>query len=243
MKTLEFFGTRLPNAPEEINGRLVVVEGPDNSGRSTQIQLLKDWLEDTGHAVVDMGLKRSNLVSKELDEAMEGNVLGKATLALFYATDLFDQVENKIIPALKAGYIVLADRYIYTLMARSRVRDLDPAWVDGVFSPAPRPDVVFYLRVDPTTLLERRFAATPFLDYWESGMDIGLSGDMYSSFYTYQTRMQQEFQVLAEQHDFRVLDGTKPVGAIHRRVRSIVSEVLAGRLRHRTRMKKLTRNR
>jgi dTMP kinase len=233
MKPLEFFGTRPPNAPDMIEGRLIVIEGPDNSGRSTQIALLKDWLEDTGHAVTDVGLKRSNLVSRELDEAMEGNVLGKTTLTLFYATDFVDQVENKIIPALKAGYIVLADRYIYTLLARAMVRGIDPDWVAGVYGIAPKPDLVFYLRVDPTTLLERRFGSQPHLDYWESGMDIGLSSDMYSSFYTYQARMWQEFQSLAEIHDFHQLDGTDTIATIHSRMRRIVQSALAGRLRKR----------
>ncbi len=226
MRPLEFFGTKLPSAPEEIAGRLIVLEGPDNSGRSTQIDMLRNWLEMEGHAVVDIGLKRSTLVSRDLDLAMEGNVLGTVTLSLFYATDFLDQVENKIIPALKAGYIVLADRYIYTLIARAIVRGMDSAWISGVYSLVPRPDAVFYLRVDPTTLLERRFQIDPSLDYWESGMDIGLSSDMYVSYYRYQTLMQQEFQQLAEQNNFQIIEGTRNIATIHRQIKEGLKPIL-----------------
>lgn len=226
MRPLEFFGAKLPGAPEEIAGRLIVIEGPDNSGRSTQIDMLRNWLEMEGHAVVDIGLKRSTLVSKDLDQAMEGNVLGSVTLSLFYATDFLDQVENKIIPALKAGFIVLADRYTYTLIARAIVRGMDSSWISGVYGLAPRPDAVVYLRVDPTTLLERRFQLSPSLDYWESGMDIGLSSDMYVSYYRYQTLMQQEFQQLAEQHNFQIIDGTKSIAIIHRQIKEGLKPIL-----------------
>ncbi len=226
MRKLEFFGTELPGAPQEIAGRLIVIEGPDNSGRSTQIQLLKDWLEAEGHAVTDIGLKRSTLVSKELDMAMEGNVLAAITLTLFYATDFLDQVENKIIPALRAGYIVLADRYIYTMVARSLCRGIDEDWISGVFSLVPKPDAVFYLRVDSTTLLERRFELTPTLDYWESGMDIGLAGEMYESFHRYQAMMQQEFQRLATRNDFQIIEGTRRIQTIHRQIRDKVKSII-----------------
>lgn len=226
MRPLEYFGSKLPNAPAETSGRLIVLEGPDNSGRSTQIEMLRNWLEREGHAVEDIGLKRSTLVSKDLDAAMEGNVLGVTTLTLFYATDFIDQVENKIIPALRAGYIVLADRYIYTLIARAKVRGLDQKWIEGIFALAPKPDAVFYLQVDPTTLLERRFQQTPSLDYWESGMDIGLASDMFASFHRYQSLMQQELHRLSEKHDFRVVDGNQAVKAIHRQVRERVASLL-----------------
>lgn len=236
MRPLEFFGTQLPNAPREISGRLVVIEGPDNSGRSTQIDMLRNWLEREGHAVVDVGLKRSTLVSEELDEAMQGNVLGAVTFALFYATDFLDQVENKILPALRAGFIVLCDRYIYTLIARATVRGLDSQWITGVYNVVPKPDAVFYLKVDATTLLERRFLVTPTLDYWESGMDIGLSSDMYVSFYRYQTLMQQEFQRLAGLHDFQVLDGAKSFRSVHKQIRDRLAPMLESSQRPRRRL-------
>jgi dTMP kinase len=120
-----FYGYGIPKvARDQLAGRLIVVEGADGSGRSTQIALLVEWLEGSGHATVQVGLKRSTLVSEELEKAQEGNILSRTTLSLFYATDFADQLENIILPALKAGFIVLADRYIYTLMARDMVRGM-----------------------------------------------------------------------------------------------------------------------
>jgi dTMP kinase len=118
-----FFGTRLPGCDaSQLRGKLIVLEGADGSGRSTQIEQLNAWLENLGYATVNVGLKRSMLVAEELDTAQQGNILSHTTRSLFYATDFADQLENRIIPALKAGFIVVADRYIYTLMARDIVR-------------------------------------------------------------------------------------------------------------------------
>jgi dTMP kinase len=128
-KHRRFYGHGVPNVElQELTGKLIVVEGADGSGRSTQIARLVDWLETSGHATVKVGLKRSTLVSSELEKAQDGNILSRTTLGLFYATDFADQLENIILPALKAGFIVLADRYIYTLMARDMVRGMDEAW-------------------------------------------------------------------------------------------------------------------
>src|SRR3982750_2689823 len=163
--------------PVELVGKLIVVEGADGSGRSTQIAQLVHWLETSGHATVQVGLKRSTLVSEELERAQGGNILSRTTLSLFYATDFADQLENIILPALKAGFIVLADRYVYTLMARDMARGMDEAWLKNVYGIAPVPDAVFYLAVRPEELVQRSFAKNAALDYWESGMDLGLSRD------------------------------------------------------------------
>ena len=121
-----FYGHGIPGVDlEQLAGKLIAVEGADGSGRSTQTAMLVEWLEGCGHATVQVGLKRSTLVSEELERAQEGNILSRTTLSLFYATDFADQLENIILPALKAGFIVLADRYIYTLMARDMVRGMD----------------------------------------------------------------------------------------------------------------------
>src|SRR5256884_8892319 len=174
-----FYGHGIPRFElEQVAGKLIVVEGADGSGRSTQIAMLVEWLEETGHATVQVGLKRSTLVSEELDHAQEGNILSRTTLSLFYATDFADQLENIILPALKSGFIVLADRYIYTLMARDLVRGVDQIWLKNLYGIAPEPDAVFYLKVPPDELVQRTFAKNMSLDYWESGMDIGLSRDM-----------------------------------------------------------------
>ena len=192
-----FYGEGIPGAEEEkLRGKLIVVEGADGSGRSTQIAQLVQWLEGSGHATVQVGLKRSSLVSEELDKAQQGNILSRTTLSLFYATDFADQVENIMLPALKAGFMVLADRYIYTLMARDLVRGMDEAWLKNLYGIALVPDAVFYLNISPEQLVQRNFAKNKALDYWESGMDLGLSRDMFDSFLKYQALMAKQFQKL-----------------------------------------------
>src|SRR5437588_5792724 len=151
---------------ERLTGKLVVIEGADGSGRSTQIARLVQWLEGSGHATVQVGLKRSTLVSEELEQAKQGNILSHITMSLFYATDFADQLENIILPALKAGFMVLADRYIYTLMVRDLVRGMDEAWLKNLYGIALVPDAVFYLNVSPVQLVQRNFLKNQTLDYW-----------------------------------------------------------------------------
>src|SRR6202795_456104 len=199
---------------EQLAGKLIVVEGADGSGRSTQIARLVEWLEGRGHATVQVGLKRSTLVSEELDQAQEGNILSRTTLSLFYATDFADQLENIILPALKAGFIVLADRYIYTIMARDIVRGMDEAWLKNLYGIALEPDAVFYLSLEPEELVQRNLSKSAALDYWESGMDLGLSRDMFDSFVKYQTAMQSAFRKLQKTYGFTIVDANRPVGYI-----------------------------
>src|SRR3954447_1263894 len=204
-----FYGHGIPKVDlERLAGRLIVVEGADGSGRSTQIAMLVQWLEGGGHATTQVGLKRSTLVSEELDRAQEGNILSRTTLSLFYATDFADQLENIILPALKAGFMVLADRYIYTLMARDLVRGMDETWLKNLYSIALVPDAVFYLNVSPEQLVQRNFAKNYALDYWESGMDLGLSRDMFDSFMQYQTAIAKNFKRLQSSYQFTILDGS-----------------------------------
>src|SRR4030095_17228973 len=192
-----YYGHGIPAVDiAELPGKLIVVEGADGSGRSTQIAMLVEWLEGCGHATVQVGLKRSTLVSEELEQAQEGNILSRTTLSLFYATDFADQLENIIITALKAGFIVLADRYIYTLMARDMVRGMDEAWLKNVYGVALEPDAVFYLTVTPGELVQRNCAKNATLDYWESGMDLGFSRDMFDCFLQYQRAIGKVFQRL-----------------------------------------------
>lgn len=225
-----FFGTGLPGvAPEELGGLLIVLEGADGSGRSTQIAMLRDWLEARGHGVVHVGLKRSTLVSAELDAAQRGNTLGRTTLALFYATDFADQLENIIVPSLRAGYIVLADRYIYTLMARAIVRGADPEWVRSLYGLAVVPDGVFYLKASPRILIERNFQKNAQLDYWESGMDIGSRGTIFDSFLDYQRRVQREFRSMQERYGFHVVNGNRSVRTVAGDLRKRVERILGSR--------------
>lgn len=224
-----FYGQGLPGLdPSQLSGKLIVIEGADGSGRSTQIALLKEWLESRGHAVVDVGLRRSTLVSKQLDQAKQGNVLGSTTLSLFYATDFADQLENIIVPALRSGFIVLADRYIYTLMARDAVRGADRDWLESLYGIALIPDAVFYLRVSAKHLVERNLQKHITLDYWESGMDIGLSRDMFDSFMKYQKLIQKEFTHIQGTYGFEVINGNRSKRAISSELRAKIGHVVEG---------------
>ncbi|MCK9484444.1 MAG: thymidylate kinase [Candidatus Marinimicrobia bacterium] len=198
----------------KLHGKLIVLEGSDGSGRTTQIAKIKNWLEGKGYAVVNCELARSQLVGPELELARRGNVLGPTTLSLFYATDFMDQFENVIIPALRAGFIVLADRYFYTLMARDLVRGADPKWVQNIYGVTLIPDLVFYLNVSPRRLIERRWQKADTMDYWESGMDMGLSRDWAISFLIYQQRLRKVFLKLQDKYGFIVVNGNKSIDSI-----------------------------
>lgn len=226
--TRRFYGHGIPKvALDKLAGKLIVVEGADGSGRSTQISRLGEWLEGCGYATTQVGLKRSTLVSEELDKAQQGNILSRITLSLFYATDFADQLENIILPALKSGFIVLADRYIYTLMARDMVRGMEENWLKNLYGIAVEPDAVFYLNVAPEELVQRTFAKKASLDYWESGMDLGFSRDMFDSFLQYQNEVQKVFRRLQKTYRFTIVDGNCPVDAVNAELRKKISAVLA----------------
>jgi dTMP kinase len=225
-----FYGHGIPGVDnDKLIGKLIVVEGADCSGRSTQIQQLVEWLEGSGHATVQVGLKHSTLVSEELGQAKEGNVLSRITLSLFYATDFADQLENTIIPALKAGSMVLADRYIYTLMARDMVRGMDEAWLKNVYGIALVPDAVFYLNVAPEQLVQRNFLKNSALDYWESGIDLGLSRDWFDSFLRYQTLIEQKFKYLQTIYGFTIVNAHRPIDMVNAELRKRIEALLAGK--------------
>ncbi len=224
-----FYGHGLPRCDvHALNGKLVVVEGADGSGRSTQIARLVEWLEACGHHTVQVGLKRSTLVSEELELAQQGNILSRTTLSLFYATDFADQLENTILPALRSGSIVLADRYIYTLMARDLVRGMDESWLRNLYGIALEPDAVFYLEVRPEMLVQRVCAKNQALDYWESGLDLGLSRDMFDSFLKYQGLMRDTFRRLQRVYGFQIVDGQQAPNALSEDLKRKMEHVLRG---------------
>jgi dTMP kinase len=232
-KLKHFYGKGIPGVNlDQLQGQLIVVEGADGSGRSTQIDLLRNWLERLGFPTLNVGLKRSMLVSRELERAMQGNILGTRTLSLFYATDFADQLENGILPALRSGFIVLADRYIYTLMARAIVRGVEPAWIRQVYSIALIPDAVFYLAVSPKILVERNLRKHLVLDYWESGMDMQGSTNMYTSFIEYQRHIQKEFKTMQELYGFETIDGNRSPRAIQNELRAKIEVILNGKSGH-----------
>ena len=213
---------------EELGGLLIVVEGPDSSGRSTQIWLLSRWLEQLGFAVEQMGLKRSKLVANELEQAKNGNVMSPRTMALFYATDFYDQLENRILPALRAGSVVLADRYIYTLMARDMVRGAPFEWLEPLYSMAVVPDAVYLLDTSAENILDRTLSSRGQLDYWESGMDLGLARDWYRSFMAYQEAMRGQFEPLMSRFSIERVDGDRSILDVHEDLKSRIDRVLTG---------------
>ena len=212
---IRWFKQALPEVKDErLPGRLFVLEGPDGSGRTTQINQLVQWLERRGFAVRTCGLGRAELVGEEREQATHGTSLTPLTRSLFYATDFYDQLLHTILPALRAGFIVLTDRYIYTLIARDLVRNADPEWARNLYGSALVPDVVFHLRVSARTLVQRNFEKNSTLDYWEAGMDLCLSDNMFDSFVKYQRLMNAQFMELSKEHHFEVVDANRRVGLI-----------------------------
>jgi dTMP kinase len=224
----ETYGFSLPGMDlSGLVGKLIVIEGTDGVGRSTQISLLKEWLEQKGHAVLDTGLSRSGLVGKGIKRAKEGHTLGRITLTLFYGTDFADRLEHEIVPALRAGFVVLTDRYIYSLIARAIVRGLDPEWVRKVYGFALKPDAVFYLRIGVDDLIPRVVFSRGF-DYWESGMDVYSTEDMYEGFRKYQTSLLEQFDRLADEYKFIVVDATPEPKKIFEKLRAGITKILEG---------------
>jgi len=222
----KYFGLGLPNVDlNQLKGKLITIEGTDGVGRSTQIQLLKEWLEIQGFAVMETGWTRSKLVGKTIGDAKEGHWLNPLTYTLLYTTDFADRLENEIVPALRAGYVVLADRYIFTVFARTKVRNVDPQWIRDLFGFALVPDLVFYLKIDFNTLT-RRVLDSNRMDYWEAGMDLNPGLDIYDSFKKYQTQLLREFDQLAKEFNFLVIDGRKSISRIQNEIRTRIIENL-----------------
>ncbi len=226
MGGFDFFDRGMPGIdPQELKGKLIVIEGADGVGRSTQILLLKRCLEVNGHAVLATRLTRSALAGKGLRRAKKGTTLDRVTMTLFYATDFADRMVRQIIPALKAGFVVLADRYVYTLIARALVRGIEPDWIRKVYGFALKPENVFYLRASVDDLVTRVLQRGSF-DYWESGMDLHLGDDMYESFVEYQKRIMGRFDKMVEDYGFRVIDASRSIEEIFTDLKDQMAEVL-----------------
>ena len=223
-----FYGAGLAklDVGTELPGNLIVVEGADGVGRSTHIELLQGWLEGQGFAVASTGLVRSALTRRGIELAKEGHSFDRTTMSLFYATDLADRLEHEIIPALRSGFVVLADRYIYTTIARGSVRGLDREWLARLYGFALVPRRVFFLRLDPDELIRRTLRRGGELDYWESGRDIGLAPDLYTSFRKYQTLILGEFDQMAEQYGYTTIDASRTVEEVQAELRREVANLL-----------------
>ncbi|MGE0480260.1 MAG: dTMP kinase [Phycisphaerae bacterium] len=228
MSRLKFYGPT-PEYLESIDvaGKLIVVEGTDGVGRSTHVAFLRQWLEVNGYAVAETGWTRSKLVGKTIDEAKMGHTLSPLTYTLLYACDFADRLEKEIIPALRAGYIVLADRYVYTALVRSFVRGMERDWLAKLFGFAPLPDLVLYLRVDVATLA-RRVLLSSGIDYWEAGKDRSPDKDIYDAFADYQSRILAEFDRIAGEFHFQVVDARQPIERVQELLRAPVRALLNG---------------
>jgi dTMP kinase len=229
MTALKFYGHRPPGiGTEKLPGRLIVLEGTDGVGRSTQVALLTEWLEARGYAVVSSGLRRSGLAGRGIERAKRGNTLDPLTLNLFYATDFWDRLERQIVPALRAGMVALVDRYIFSLVARAAVRGVSSAWMESLYEFALVPDLVVYLDIDVEHLLPRVVGSTG-LDYWESGEDFLPGPTLYDNFVEYQERLLNEFRRLAQRHGFVTIDArgsvTDVFGLLTEQVGQAVAEM------------------
>lgn len=227
MARFEYYGEKgLPQVNlDELKGKLIVIEGTDGVGRSTHIGLLKLWLENNGHAVLDTGMTRSALAGEGLKAAKTGHTLGWITMSLFYATDFADRLENEMIPALRAGFIVLTDRYIFSPMARALLRGADPEWIRQVYEFALKPDIVIYLRLNTEDLITRVVQSAGF-NYWESGMDLHLGEDLYESFVEYQKRLLHEFDNMAGQYNFQTIDTSPNIEEVFEEIKARLEPLL-----------------
>lgn len=204
-----------------------MIEGADGVGRSTHIAMLRSWLESRGHAVLDTGMTRSVLAGRGIKEAKTGHTLGRLTMQLFYATDFMDRLENEMLPALRAGFVVLTDRYIYSAIARAEVRGIDSAWIRSIYGLALVPDAIFYLRIkSPQQLVDRVLASGRGFDYWESGMDLYLGEDFFDSFVQYQRRMLKVFDRMCDEYGFHVLNASRSVRNVAADLRRSVAKLL-----------------
>ena len=221
-----WYGYGLPYvAQKHLPGHLIAIEGTDGVGRSMQIELLRPWLELEGYAVSNTGWTRSPLLHETINEAKAGHQLTVTTFSLLYAADFADRLEHEILPALQAGFIVIADRYMYTAFARNTVMGADPGWTRDLFGMALVPDLVLYLDIDVETLIPRVVMGKG-MDYWESGMHLALGTDLFDSFQRYQRRLIAEYQRLAEEFGFASIDARRSIDEVQSELRARISDYL-----------------
>ena len=214
--------------PNPYPGKLVIVEGIDGSGKSTQLGLLAQWLRSEGHLVIFSEWNSSPIVRATTSRGKKRQLLTPLTFSLIHATDFSDRVERDIVPALKAGAIVLADRYVYTAFARDVTRGVDRQWVRSLYRFAVRPTLAVYYRVPLEVALYRILSGRPKLKWYEAGMDLGLAPDPVDSYKMFQARIQQEYERLAEEYGLASMDATLPVEVQQRALREFVRPHLTG---------------
>ena len=229
MKGPVFYGAGFPyRNVQDLTGKLIVLEGTDGVGRSTQVSLLRRWLEESGYAVSDTGLRRSELTQAGLDEAKKGHTLSPITMSLYYAADFADRLENQIIPALQAGFVVLSDRYFYSTVARDTLRGINHEWVRELYGIALKPDLVLYLKANVRELASRLIHGRG-LNYWEAGMDLHIADNLYDSFIKYQSCVNKEFDKLVEEYNFVTVDANQPPDRIFEELKEHIQLLLYNR--------------
>jgi dTMP kinase len=213
----------------EVKGKLVVVEGIDGSGKSTQIRLVSRWLKSKLLPVFMTEWNSSELVKEITSKGKKKNRLTPTTFSLLHATDFADRYERNIFPLLRAGYIVLADRYVYTAYARDIVRGCSPNWIRKVYDFAIKPDAIFYFRVPIDVAIERILAGRPKLKYYEAGMDLNLSNDPYDSYRIFQSRIIEQYESMIKPQGFIVIDGMSSIEEQQQLVRNTIIKLLPHR--------------
>ena len=207
-------------------GKLIVVEGIDGSGKSTQLHLLDKWLRSIGLNVFFTEWNSSDVVKEITSKGKKKALLTPTTFSLLHATDFADRYERNIAPLLEAGYFVLADRYIYTALARDVVRGCTPSWVRKVYSFAAVPDIAFYFRVSPDIAMDRILEGRPKMKYYEAGMDLNLSNDEFESYRIFQTRIVEQYESMVQKDRFAVINGTLDIEEQQNLMRRHVSRFL-----------------
>ena len=208
----------------ELPGRLIAVEGLDGSGKSTQIRLVNKWLQGLGRRILFSEWNSSDLVKEATSKAKKRQLLSPTTFSLIHATDFADRYERQILPMLKAGFIVLCDRFIYTAFARDRARGVDSGWLRRLYGYAVEPDITFYFRVPLDVALGRILHGRPRLKWFEAGMDMDLSADVYESFKIFQGRIMEEYDSMVDEFGFTVIDATRNVHHQQDQVRALIQE-------------------
>jgi len=230
MNKATFYGAGFPYRDfGKLSGKLIVLEGTDGVGRSTQIKKLRNWLEEEGYAVSDTGLTRSELTASGLEAAKSGHTLGPITMSLFYAADFADRLENQILPALQAGFVVLSDRYFYSVVARDSIRGIDRDWAKQLYGIALKPDLILYMKASVPSLVTRLIHGRG-LNYWESGMDLHIADNLYDSFVQYQTLILKQFDILSEEYNFMTIDADQSPNDIFEDLKKPILELLHNRL-------------
>ncbi len=207
-------------------GALIAVEGIDGSGKSTQIYLLKRWLEINHYRVFFTEWNSSDIVKKATKRGKKEHLLTPTTFSLIHATDFADRYERQIHPLVRTGYLVLADRYMYTAFARDSARGCDPEWLRNLYGFAQPPTLTFYFRVPLHVSLDRILSGRPQLKYHEAGMDMNLSPDPYKSFEIFQGMIMDEYEKMAAVHGFRVIDATRSIEDQQAEMRRVVAETI-----------------